>query len=398
MQVSRETGLITLAINFIKNDDIKRLDKALKVMPLEKLKDQHQFLLSNFLAVSAGYNRPKAGKLILERWKVIYPEQDKISILPRIFLMRNINLPTLSWLIEIHDDVTFVEIMDELTEWDNSPNIVTACSRADEIFGLQPHSTYEVVRDHAVDFGNYLVEDYMKEKMVETAPYAPKPEWVKNWTKDKLLTESELAQKADQESKKEIKGIERITDDEAVDLLTKGLGEFGISIGGIDQAKFAIREQLQQATPEQRRELLKPVIRNREEKELESDVLLFRTFGPAHPIIDQDLTLDTPSAKYGGCRMFLCDLFDYDFEFDYLEDWFTGSCQECLLKIKYRWYAVRRPRNLGGWENVYCNFQCMRESLLSDGLEPALLQRKLIERFEKRIKKIGIQDRLPDEE
>ena len=396
MNVSRETGLIALTIQYIKNDDIKRLDKALRVMPLEKLKDQHQFLLNTLLSVAAGYNRPDVGKLIVERWKVVYPEQDKISILPRIFLMRLINLPTLSWLIGIYEDVTYVEIMDELAEWDNSPNVVQACNRADQIFGPQPHSTYKVIRDHAVDFNNYVVEEYMKEKIRETSPYAPKPEWVKNWMGGDLMTESELYQLADRGSKKDIPDISKITDDEAVEMLTKGMEDFGISISEIEQAKEVIKEQLEKSTPEQRRDLLKPVVQNLQEKELDSDVLLFRTFGPTHPLVDQDLTLDTPSAKYGGCRMFLCDLFDYDFEYDYLEDWFVGYCEQCLLKIKYRWYALRRPRNLGGWEGCYCSWKCVRDSLLEDGLEPAILQRKLIERFENRINKLGIQDRLPD--
>ena len=53
MEISREAGLIQLAIIYIKNDNLKELEKVLKVMPLEKLKDVHQTLLSNFLKVAA---------------------------------------------------------------------------------------------------------------------------------------------------------------------------------------------------------------------------------------------------------------------------------------------------------------------------------------------------------
>lgn len=396
MEVSREAGLIQLAVSFIKNDNLTRLDKALRVMPLEKLKDKHEDLLSSFLKISSGYNRPEAAKMILERWKVVYPEQDKISILPRLFLMNNINVPTLSFLVNSDESITFVEIMDELSEWDNSPEVVTACARADQIFGPQPFSTYEAVKDHAFEFGNYKVEDYMKEKMKEIAPYAPKPEYVKNYLGGELMTETELAEKADKESKIDIKDTKYISDEEAVNLLTKGMQEFGIAIPEIDQAKMFLLEKLQNMDAVQRHEILKPVVQNIQEEKLDSDRLLFQTFGPAHPLIDQDLSLDTPSAKYGGCRMFLCDLFDYDFEFGYLPDWFTGACSTCLQRIRYRWYAVRRPRVLGGWENEYCSFKCVRESLLEDGLEPAVVLRRLIDRFEKRINEIGIQDRLPD--
>jgi len=390
--MSKELGLIQLTLTYIKNDDLNRLDKALRVMPLEKLRDKHQQLLFNFLAISAAYNRDDAAKMILERWKVIYPEQDKISIIPRLFLMLNINIPTLSWIIKIHPNYTFVEIMDELSEWDNSPEVITATSRADQIFGEQPNSTYKVVRDHAAALGNYKVEDYMKEKIKETSPYAPKPQYVKNYLKEELKTEEELYKFADKESKKDIV-VKDISNKDAVELLTEGMSQYGISLEEMEQAKSFLLDKLEDMSKKERKELLKPVIQNKEESELDSDELLFRTFGPAHPLVDQDLTQNTPSSKYGGCRMFLCDLFDYDFEFSYLADWFTGSCDQCLLRIKHRWYAVRRPRNLGGWEGCYCNFECVRESLLTDGLEPALLQRNLIEKFKKRVEKIGIQHR-----
>ena len=392
MSESKESELIKLAIILIRNDDLERLDKALRVMPLEKLRDEHQQLLFVFLATAATYNREEATKMILERWKVVYPEQDKISIIPRLFLMTNINVPTLSWIIKIHPNYTFVEIMDELSEWDNSPEVVTATARADEIFGPQPNSIYKVVREHALALQNYKVEDYMKEKIKETSDYAPKPDYVKNYLGGDLKTEEELYEFADKESKRDII-VKKMSDVEAVELLTEGMAEYGISITEMDQAKSYLLEELKNMTKDEKNELLKPVIQNKEESKLDSDELLFRTFGPAHPLVDQDLTQNTPSSKYGGCRMFLCDLFDYDFEFDYLEDWFTGSCDQCLFRIKHRWYAVRRPRNLGGWEGCYCNFDCVRESLIEDGLEPALLQRKLIEKFEKRINKIGIQDR-----
>ncbi len=390
--MSKELGLIHLTVNYIKNDDLIRLDKALRVMPLEKLKDKHQQLLFTFLALSANYDREKAAKMILERWKVIYPEQDKISIIPRLFLMRNINISTLSWIIKIHPNHTFVDIMDDLSQWDNSPSIVTATARADEIFGQQPLTTYKLIRDHAASLDNYKVEEYMKEKIKEVSPYAPKPQYIKNYSQNDLKSEEELYKIAAEESIKDII-VKDMSDEKAVELLTEGMKDYGISVSEMDQAKIFLLDKIKTMSLVERNELLKPVIQNKEELELDSDELLFQTFGPAHPLVDQDLTDDNISSKYGGCRMFLCDLFDYDYDFDYVADWFTGSCDQCLSRIKHRWYALRRPRNLGGWEGCYCNFNCIRDSLLTDGLEPALLQRDLINKFEKRIQKIGIQDR-----
>ena len=131
---------------------------------------------------------------------------------------------------------------------------------------------------------------------------------------------------------------------------------------------------------------------NQSQQMLAKDQVLFRIFGPANPLVDQDLTLPGRSNKYGGCRMFLCDVFDYDDEFDYMMDWFTGVCQQCHLRIRHRWYAVRMPGSHGGWTGCYCNWKCVREDVY-EGDEPDLLTDELVSIFEANINNIGIQDR-----
>jgi len=171
----------------------------------------------------------------------------------------------------------------------------------------------------------------------------------------------------------------------------------GITIGEIDSVKKFLKDKLSNSTRDEKIELLKPIFEKQHKLQMEKDGLLFRVFGPSNPLVNQDLTLDTPSSKYGGCRMFITDVFDYNEEFDYVEDWFQGVCDECHFRIKYRWYALRKPRPHGGWVNCYCGFKCLRESLLTDGEEPDLLTRELINIMEKEINKIGIQDRVPDQ-
>lgn len=399
--MSKEFNVVGLTIESIKNDDLKVLDKCLKIMPIEKLVDKSDNLLSTFLSLSAGYNRGDAAKMILERWHVTYPDNDKITMMTRLFLKISINIETLTFLANIHKDFTFLELMDELSEWDCSADVVTACGRADTIYGKQPLDVYKTVRSKAIEFKNYLVEEYMIDKIVEYSDYAKVPSYVKNYIgdyiseyKNRYPKEKELNELADKDSKREIKEYVYPSEEEAIKLLTEGLESFGISIVEIEEAKEVIRKEL--SNEERKKELLDPILKNESERELTSDRLLFWTFGPNNPLVNQNLNLNTPSAKYGGCRMFLCDLFDYDEENDYLADWFIGSCEQCLSKIKHRWHAVRQPRETGGWIGCFCSWECVDNFIVD--LETAEGQLKpivhdLISAFEKKTREIGIQER-----
>jgi len=403
--MSKELDTIAITVESIKNDNLKLLDDVLKIMPVENLTVKNQdTLLLTFLSLCTENERKEAAKLILERWNVIYPDNDKISILPRLFLNNKFDIYILSFLMSIYNDFTFVELMDEFSQWDVSPNVVTACSKADSIFGPQPLKTYELIRDNAIEHKNYVVEDYIIAKILEISPFAPKPDYIKNYIeeyfdeyKNKLPTEKELEELGEKESKKEtsLEGIILPDDDEAVNMLTEGLIRWGISIEEINEAKKLLKEEIS-SSEEKKRELLLPIIKNQKEEYLDSDRLLFWIFGPSNPIIGQNLTLNTPSAKYGGCRMFLTNLFDYDEEFDYVADWFTGNCEQCLLRIRHRWYAVRLPRVHGGWEGCFCSWECVKEKLEDieiDQMQPEILTHQLIEAYKIKTEEIGIQDR-----
>lgn len=404
--ISKEYNLLLITIESIKNDDIDQLDNCLRVMPIEKLVDQDEILLSNLLSICAAYNREEASKLILERWKVIYPDQDKITMLPRLFMKNIINISTLSYLASVHKDVTFVEIVDELTSWDSSEGVATACDRADKIYGQQSYITYKMLRENAVEVGNFKVEEFLIDKMTKVSPFAEKPEYIKNYLaeyfpeyKNKLPTQEQLDQLAQKDAEKEVE-IDSDTivlpdDDEAITLMTEGLKSAGISIFEIDRAKEFLRNEIKSL--DRKKELLLPILKNMKQLNLETDRLLFWIYGPTNPLINQNLTLDTPSAKYGGCRQFLCNIFDYNEDEQYFEEWFLGYCEECLLRIEKQSYAVRMPRPHGGWEGCYCSYKCVRsrlEFVESQEMKPDLLTHALIDAFEKKTIKIGIQDRI----
>jgi len=391
--MSKATNVIQIGINYIKNDNSEGLEKVLNILPLDKLGKQGDTLLFTYLSVCAKYNRPELVKIILDIWEIVYPKEESIQILSRLFLLQGIDIHTLAFVILSHEDYTYVELMDDLMSADNSPEVITACGKADRIFGNQPYETYKIIREHSLEMKNYKVEEYAIDHIREVAPFAPVPKWVKNYTNKPIIKESEM----------EIPETGNVqfdlpTDDEAVEILTKGLSQNGIATSDIKQAKDYLRTFLSTSTRKEKIDLLKPVMENLANEVLSGEISLFRLFGPANPLVNQDLTLNTPSSKYGGCRMFLCDIFDYDFDLDYVVDWFQGSCEQCDLRIKHRWYAVRRPRPHGGWLGSFCSWKCARESIFSEDLEPALLTRELIKIFGEQTDETGIQDRLEDTE
>lgn len=392
MSVSKATSAIQLAIIHIKNNDIDNLQKVLGVMPLDRLGKQTESLLSAFLSVCAQFNRVDAAKAILQAWEITYPSDDKMQVLTHLFLINQINIETLAFVTLAHEDFTYVELMEELIQGDSSPEVMVACGKADKIFGKQPYETYKLIYTHANQIENDNVAEYAEMKMEETAPYAPIPTWVKNYRNTPLLINSELSETV------EVGDIpfNIPSDEEAVELLTNGLSHLGISIAEVDQAKFFLLRRLAVSTRAEKIELLKPIMENKANQILGSDTVLFQIFGPSNPLVDQDLTLNTPSSKYGGGRMLISDNFDYNEEFDYVEPWFKGACDQCHLRIRHFWHAVRRPRSHGGWLGCFHNFDCVRQAVHWEGEEPDLLAHELINIFEKQTNEIGIQDRLPD--
>ena len=394
MEVTNEVGVLQLTVLYIKNNNLEGLTKILNVMPLDKI-DNPETLLDMFLSVSAGYNRKNAVTIILNSFKVLYSDQDKIQIKTRLFLMPIINISTLSFVVLSDPSYTYVEALDDLIIWDSSPAVTTACGKADRIFGKQLYTTYEIIKEHAFEQGNERVEEYAISKMEEIAPYADIPEWVGNFREQglSLPAEDELDKYALENYSSKV-SFEIPPDEEAVDLLTAGLSNMGISIGEIDDVREFLKLQLSTATRMEKIGMLSPVMQNQANLMLTGEADLFRIYGPANPLVNQDLTLPGKSNMYGGCRMFLCDVFDYNEEFDFVEEWFTGACEQCHLRIRHHWHAIRRPRPHGGWTGVFCSFKCLREFIIPD--EPDLITNQLINDFEKDFKSVGIQERVPN--
>ena len=385
---------IHLAVSSIKNDNLPTLQKVLNIMPLESLKDQSNTLLALFLSTCASYDRKDAIGIVLEAWKLTYPIGDTVNIRSRLFVTIEINLPILAYVTLSDPYYTYVELMNDLSSLDNSPEVVSACGKADKIFGPQSYETYKMVSDHASTVDNWRVEEYAIDNMVKIAPYQPIPNWVNNPSNNPLVPADQLYIPDSGKVKFVLPSNE-----EAVRLLTVGLAEIGLVSQSVDETKIYLTNLINNSTQEKKYELLYPILETQFQLELGSDIYLSRLFGPTNPLIDQDLTLPGKSNMYGGCRMFLCDVFDYNEDFEFVEKWFVGACDTCQLRIRKEHHAVRKPRPNGGWIGCYCSWDCARKSIFVDGkdeltMEMDVLTHELIGVFEKQINETGIQDRL----
>ncbi len=388
MSQPKAVGVIQLAILCIKDDNVDKLQQVLNVMPLDQLKDQADALLSTFLDVCAAYDRKEAADIILKAWEVVYPDVETIPLKSRLFLMNKIKLPTLSFVTLMSDDYMYIELMDDLMAADNSEEVISACAKADRIFGPQSYDTYKIIADSAEEAENYMVYNYAVANMEQVAPYAPIPEWVNNYIDGPVPKESDLV------LPDETFVFDLPSNEEAVDLLTAGLDQLGVSLSDIENARIFLLNKLDMMSDEEKRELLRPVMENQADQTLDRNTYLLRVLGPSNPLVNQDLSLNNINSKYGGCRMFITDVFDFNEEFDYVEPWFEGVCNQCHLRIRHHWHAVRVPRPHGGWVGCYCDWDCARQSIFENGEEPDLLTHELITIFENEMKTIGIQERL----
>ena len=414
-KVNKSEKAIKVALYYIVNNKSYEFSKLMNLIPLDKLSSfDSDILLVRLLSTCEKYKRENMLPIIFILWENIYPNTEKIPLYVLLLMNRLYSDELMKFILHskpepdtyLSEDIlniiasqkdhnemkikydferiTFSEIIDNLISYDSSPNISYACTRLIKIYGEQNYKTYKWLKNLAIDGGNTEVEDFMTLKIKQTAPFQPIPKWVQNFRDGPIPVEGTIPEPQFKE-----KIIQLPDDFVIVEKLTEGLSQQGITIIELDLAKQKLTEFLKNATREEKLKLISPILKNESLLELAYNKDIFRLYGPAHPLVDQDLTEDTPSSKFGGCRMFLCDIYDYDEDFDIVRDWFNGSCDICNNRIRMRWHAVRMPKPQGGWYGCYCSWECVKK----DVNHPAIAQLALINAFEKSINQIGIQSR-----
>ena len=92
--------------------------------------------------------------------------------------------------------------------------------------------------------------------------------------------------------------------------------------------------------------------------------------------------------------MFSCYGNDFDKDRNIYENWFTGFCMWCDLKIDHYWHAVRIPvYKGGGWNGCYCSWKCLHHAVAKEYSED-YTTKCYLDHFEQQVREIGIEDRI----
>lgn len=114
------------------------------------------------------------------------------------------------------------------------------------------------------------------------------------------------------------------------------------------------------------------------------DPELFRVWGPAN--LQFAAAVEDVLDGSADLRMFVDDRFTAEDQ----GTWFTGSCDQCWLRIKSPRYAVRKPMESGGWKGQYCSWDCAR----IDAGEFDPISREMTFYYEKQCLAIGVYDHI----
>lgn len=397
MTSSNESKLTLQTIfTSIENDDTEMLELALQRLPLERLSNSEvDTLLNLILSTIASIDRKSSIPLIFKTWEQVYPEIEDMSFYVHLFLIPAIKTPVLRYLSINLPEHSFQTVIDELISYDENDQVIFTLQKVMDVYGEQDRIRYENMRDSAEHRGNMLVYQFFEDLIMETNDYAPIPPWMVYLNgKDDLPKASEIKL-----PEYIVPDVPELSNEEAVEVLLSGLNNLGIEIEkeDLEEGRKLLLGELQVSTQLQKASLLETEIEKLSLNSLQNDLDYFRVLGPSNPFFNS-----TPEQmKFGGSRMFLANEFDYT-EDDNIEDtptdWFQGFCEQCHLKIRRRWHAIRRPVDSGGWQGCFHSFECLRTDLAERETEkglPNLPVEIMIDNIEEQIMSIGIIDRLP---
>lgn len=390
---SLSLDLILLALQAVNNSDLDSLSVLLNKFPLEVLDvDRSDALLAQFLNTAAREKKEKEALVIYERWERTYPSQE-ISFFATLFRNNLFEDYTYKFLANTFKDTSFLEVVSDLSKGDSSEDLIRVMDNVFIAYGEQNKERLDIALAEADSSGNFVIYNYLHDKLLPLQETAPKPEWVNN-TYQELPTSEQLEEEA--ASILDMVATEEIPlpdTDALVDFMVAGMEADGISIDNIEEARNVLRASLAQLSPEQINDLtrgrVEEALKTENLNSLQNNEQLFRILGPSNPQIGATMEDFLTSQD----RMFTCSLYDYDEDEDETEDWFLGHCLVCSRKIENYWYAVRAPHTQGGWSGCYCSFEHARQDLLNRD-EPRLSDVAILDLVEIKTKQTGIQDRI----
>jgi hypothetical protein len=399
---------IELLRSSVRANDLEKTSFYLQKMPLEDMEDEKTDKLLIFLLNSAYLgNSDKAAVFLLNEWNKLTPDDDtSISIYTHLFSLIDIDDKVLTWLIPIMTTECFEFSISELINNDANTQLLPTYQRISDLYGPQTNEIYKKLYEYALNNDNSVASNFLKIMVVQTNDFQEVPDWVYDFEEDyNVIRKEYIYDYGEAKLPKSRDLLERIPNitfenfklpnlNKSVDLLTDGLKSLGVSDLEVETSRELLKNKLENSTEEEKMGLLQPVLESADIFELKGNLELFRILGPTNPHYDADLTLDHICFKYGGCRMMTCTCFEYVDEDEPAEDWFTGGCQSCGLKLRSRAHAVRKPLHFGGFAGCFCSAQCIKDSIVL----PDSLTFLMTDRIVNQLNTYKIQDRVENYE
>lgn len=422
---------IKLMMTHIGNNQADKLLSVLDLVPINSLsREQTDELLRLLLTQCVKYRAETCGAVLIEQWK-LRVTAETLSVpgmearLPNVIAFEHLMfLEALYWGDEILEflvkvlKITFYELMRDIIEYKYSTETSVACSTAFRLVSWSYDNLIELrnlMDSYSSQYDyNYQVYQCIAIKIMELAPLAPKPGWltpdVPDSERHTLPTVSQLQTEA---IKIQTADLSKLTSEfgddlrKVIDLVTEQTKSQLAEIqetDGEDAVRDLISDRIGELSESQLTELISGIIEVQTADSLYTNGRLAQIQGPDN----SGVSAEPEESITGRYRMFPCDIFDYESDDDDDNDsfdWFDpyelghGNCQQCLNRIKYRWWAVRIPTPKGGWKGSYCSWECCikaaKQLYTAEPLFTVVLKVLVIAR---NLDALGIQDRRPDPE
>ena len=398
-------GYIQQVILSGKSDDLALMLDYIDLSNID-FQDGLRFIIG-LLKLCHTYGNPKAGVLIYNIHKKIYTDDSNIGFMTILFLNQQTTAKLMQFLIYDCEIIcTFMGTVKELIELTTQYTGSELSIAFNKCYQSFPRISVENLKELLI-YARSQNDDISLEltKLVrEKNEFADIPKWIIN--KGLLPKESFISTKnLEYAYDKSIVNVNDFIDDLIADVSIEieGNGEMNCyethGKRPADLIKDIVIGQYNALSLNQKYTILEKYINYIDNDSINKDASLFIRLGPTASIIglEPDPIND---------RMFVLnndvDEDRDDFELDdngmpYVKDWFVGYCQECDLKIRRRWHAVRVPLKYGGWEGCMCSWKCVKRSIINfNNSDPVMLS--LCDVYEKEIYNYGILDRIPDDE
>lgn len=288
-------------------------------------------------------NNLETPRIIMDRWIKSNPNEEKLPLFTEMIIKNMYDLDMLKFMVKVMDKMTHLDHLEAMIKYDANPNMVGIASILPKLYTDLSENTYKIFFTMAERENNPVMAIYIDERLQKLANYAKRPDYlIKN---NPLPKNKELQLPVEKLSFEE----QRETYDNYEDIM--------------------------------------------DEKALH----VFRILGPVLPLagLEMDPNNDYICNHYGGCRMFTCNCIltgdDDPLAIGLTSDWFQGGCMQCNKKIHKRIDAVRMPKLGGGWEGIYCSFDCLVQAAKELQQEPIVIS--MINNLENKMNEHKIYDR-----